>query len=417
MRSDKLHRSAMPTDIMPSAQLLIPLAFSLLLFALAAALGLVLRLAFVVDLPGWIEYRNVQHAHSHIALLGWLFGALYLIITAVFPVQAKNYRRLYWMLQGAVVGMAITFPFGGYNPVSIIFTTIHILLSYVFAYRLWRELGYSKATGWAVSLLKASLVFMVISTIGTWSLGPILALDLKGSAWYYGAIQFYLHFQFNGWLIFSALAIFFRILEKNKVRVNDQLFSCFFIALMFATVFTFALAVTWSTPLPVIFGINSVGALVQLISLALLILVIRQALEKLPRLFSVLSARLLLIAALALVIKVFIQTAVVIPEVAEISYTIRNFAVGFIHLLMLGCLSLFLFVMISEVTRFPMHVAGLWMFVVGVLTTELLLFGQGVAFWLGLGFIPGYYLLLATFSGLIFLGVALNTVEFLKKTA
>ncbi len=56
---------------------------------------------------------------------------------------------------------------------------------------------------------------MVLSTLGVWSMAPLLANGLSGTEWYYWSIQFFLHFQFNGWFWFAALALWSRWAETH----------------------------------------------------------------------------------------------------------------------------------------------------------------------------------------------------------
>jgi hypothetical protein len=175
---------------------------------------------------------------------------------------------------------------------------------------------------------------------------------------------------------------------------------------------TFALSVTWSTPVRAIFTVNSIGVIIQMAAMVMFAVLVRNKARELKLVFTGLSRSVMLIAVIALILKILVQTAVAVPAIAEISYTIRNFVVGFIHLLMLGCLSLFLLVMISIITGRRMSKYGVGLFVAGVVVSELLLFTQGVFFWLGAGFLPGYYSVLAIASGLILIGVLMYIVKF-----
>jgi len=108
-------------------------------------------------------------------------------------------------------------------------------------------------------------------------------------------------------------------------------------------------------------------------------------------------------------LKVVIQTAVAIPQVATLAFTIRNYVIGFIHLNMLGALSLMFFAMALlngwwRSTRAGTRV-GLTFFTAGVVLSEALLFGQGSAWWLRWGTMPGYYGTLLGASILIPIGV------------
>ncbi|MCB0446175.1 MAG: hypothetical protein KDD03_01425, partial [Gelidibacter sp.] len=166
----------------------------LLNFLVAASMGLVLRYVFIQPLS--LNFRFLTHGHSHVAMLGWVYLMLYLLIVHHFiPDKKPIYNRLFWITQLAVVGMMISFPLQGYAAISISFSTLHIFCSYYFVRLVWQH---HKTTSLpARYLLKACLLFMLLSTIGVWCLGPAVATLGQTSAFYQIAIQFFLHFQFN----------------------------------------------------------------------------------------------------------------------------------------------------------------------------------------------------------------------------
>lgn len=378
---------------------------SLLAFLIAALYGLLLRYAFIGDIPDWISYKFFQHGHSHVAMLGWVYAGLYLAIISSFDLLSPGYKKLYWLSQLAVLGMAIAFPLQGYALISIFFSTAHIILNYVFAGKIWRDLRKHKSTH-STLLLKTSLWMLVISTLGTWALGAIMNTSYKGTGLYYGAIQFYLHFQFNGWFIFSLLAIFFRILEKKKITINKGVFKRFYYTSVVSTLFTFALAVSWSTPIPIIFLSNSIGVIIQLIALAFFAQLIYPLRKQIAGLNSSYNHWLWILSLSSISIKILIQSLVAIPSLAIVSYTIRNFVIGFVHLLMIGGISAFLFAMIRRAhPTISRKTSGTNIFIVGFVVTELLLFGQGIALWMQWGFLPSYHLMIFVASALLPIGV------------
>ena len=385
---------------------------SLLFFVLAAGLGLALRWAFVLDMPLWFSYRNIQHAHSHVALLGWLFAIFALFIIYFLKFDFKRYKRLYYLLQFSVLGMLVTFPVVGYNPISITFSTAHIILSYIFAYKIWKDINRSQQKGTAVNFIKTSLFFMVLSTLGTWALGPIMALGMKGSAIYYASIQFYLHFQFNGWFVFALLGLAFAMFQRANIPLQTRMLRPFYNLLVISAILTYALAVTWSTPYLAIFITNSVGVIIQLLAIYYLIMIVRNNKKEIVVLFPKYVFYLFALSFIALILKVIIQAVVVIPYMAEVSYTIRNFVIGFIHLLMLACLSLFAVGGISKITGTNLSTGRTWVFIIGILASEALLFVQGIMFWQGWGFMPSYYLLLGLASGIMLLGLIWILIDF-----
>jgi len=109
-----------------------PILFGLL----GAIIGLVLRYAFTGSLSGF-PFKNVLHSHSHVMLLGFLFNALIVLLWTRFTdgIDLKSYR-LYLALQVCVSILLIAFILQGYAFVTILFSTIHLWISYVLLIRL-----------------------------------------------------------------------------------------------------------------------------------------------------------------------------------------------------------------------------------------------------------------------------------------
>lgn len=366
---------------------------ALISFFVASLLGVLLRYAFVWELPEGILYKHLQHAHSHVAMMGWLYSALYILIVRCFKLSGKIYGFLFWSTQLTVLGMLISFPIQGYGLFSIIFTSGHMILSYVFILRVFHDLKFKYSYRIpSVLLLKSALLLLFISTLGTWALGAIMNSPLKGTAWYYGAIQFFLHFQFNGWFVFAMLAVFFRFLENRDIQIPSRGFRSFYFLLVLSCVLTFALAVTWSTPDSFIFWINSLGVVLQVFVLIAFWLLLKKIVFLLRAKTESWTFQLWKIVFSLLSLKIVIQALVAIPYLAVVSYTIRNFIIGFIHLLMLGVLSVFIMGMIYELRSVSHRVEkpATYLFFVAFLSTELLLFIQGLRLWFNAGFMPRY---------------------------
>jgi len=370
-------------------------------FLIAALMGLALRFSSLEAIG--LNYRFLTHAHSHVAMLGWVYLMLYTLFVHYFiPKQPKVFNRLFWVTEFAVVGMMLSFPFQGYAAISISFSTLHIFCSYYFAYLIFKH----HKTNSVVSekLLKTSLIFMVVSTIGVWCLGPAVATLGQASAFYQIAIQFFLHFQFNGWFLIAVVAVFFHLL---KVEDSKQ-FRHFFTLLIVSTVLTFALPIQWFLPHQSLLFINGLGVLLQVVMLYKFIQLIKPKLEVLMTNAHKLMKHMFMFALICFVLKVLFQSLSIFPEFSEVVYEHRNFVIGFIHLLMLGVISGFLFAFILKsnlVTNSKSLTVGIYSFVLGFLLTEILLLIQGIMFFYGIGILPNYYLLLFLFSVLLPLGI------------
>ena len=375
---------------------------SLLNFLIAAIMGLLLRFSFLGDLP--INYRYLTHAHSHVAMLGWVYLMLYTFYVYYFiPDKKPVYNRLFWLTEFAVIGMMLSFPFQGYAALSITFSTLHILCSYYFVYLIWKH--FKSETKVTKLLVRASLLFMLISTLGVWCLGPAVSIFGKASAFYQIAIQFFLHFQFNGWFLIAVLAILFYYLSITYSKT----FKLFFILLVLSTVLTLALPIQWFAPHKSLFWINAFGVFLQIIALVLLLKLIKSHLKVFLKKQNSLSRNLFLFAISCLVIKIIFQLTALHPEFSQVVYEHRNFVIGFIHLTMLGVISgfLFAFILQNNVVRFSKTLQfGIYLFILGFLLTELLIGLQGYKYYVGDGIIEHYYLLLFLFSILLPLGIS-----------
>ena len=391
-------------------------------FLAAAILGVLLRFAFVQELS-WMNYTNVLHAHSHVASLGWLYLALFALLTRNFVKQrTTSMTWVFWISQVSVLGMFFTFIHTGYAPLSIGFSTLHAVLSYEFAHILWKELkerekeGYPK---WALIFIKSSLVFMILSTLALWALPALIIGNLKGSAIYYAIIQFYLHFQFNGWFIFAIIGLFLHGVGDHLGSISDRLMKTFWITLSVSCLLTYALSVTWSMPMPFLFTVNGIGATIQFVGLILFLLILRQFKIDWASRFTRTTHVLMWTALLCLVLKTIIQTSILIPGVADMAFTIRNFVLAFIHLILLGIVSSFLFAEVSSYAWFKTKASGahigIGLFLLGFVLTEILLFGQGLLLWFNQGFLDHYHMYI--FLASVLLPIALVCIVTSLKSA
>lgn len=380
-------------------------------FLIAALMGLALRFSSIESIG--INYRFLTHAHSHVAMLGWVYLMIFALFVHYFvPNKPKIFNRLFWLTEFAVIGMMLSFPFQGYAAISISSSTLHIFCSYYFVYLIWKH----HKTNSTVSqkLVKTSLIFMLISTIGVWCLGPAVSTIGQSSAFYQIAIQFFLHFQFNGWFLIAVLAVFFHLLKIE----NSKVFNQFFWLLICSTLLTLALPIQWFAPHKSLLWINSFGVIIQILALYKCFQLIKPKLHSLVNYKNKLVLYMYTFALLCFILKVTFQSLSVLPEFAQIVYNYKNFVIGFIHLLMLGVISgfLFAFILKSDLVMYSKSLNfGIYSFILGFLLTELLLLIQGAMFYYGNGMLPYYYLLLFIFSILLPLGIYILLFNIIKQ--
>ena len=361
-------------------------------FFIAALMGLLLRLMYVAPVE-WVNFQFLLHGHSHVAMLGWVYLMLYsLIIHFFLPKEAQQktiYNRLFWVTQVSVMGMMVRFPVEGYAMLSIAFSTLHIFCSYYFCRLIWKDAQPSSLP--EKQMLRTALFFMILSTLGVWCLGPAVGLMGKTSAFYQIAIQFFLHFQFNGWFMFAVLALFF---HQLKTKINEKQFRLFYALLVTATILTLALPISWYLSNPIFYWINGLGVLMQLGAFLVFVKIIKPRFQTFFSTLKKIEKIVYGFALFSLALKVGIQLVVLLPGLDQISHQIRNFVIGYIHLTMLGIITGFLlgFVLQNKFVNgksFWVH-WGLSLFLLGFVGTEILLFVQGGYFFFDKGPMPLY---------------------------
>ena len=378
-------------------------------FLIACVFGLLMRFIYLFPLD-FLNYSFLLHAHSHVAMLGWVYLIVYVLAVHFFIPKEKSqkpiYNRLFWLTEFSVAGMIIAFPIQGYALFSIIFSTMHILLSYVFCRLIWKDSLRDKSP--SQRLLLVSILFMVLSTFGVWCLGPAVSTLGKQSAFYQIAIQFFLHFQFNGWFILAILALF---LKQFQGKIDEVKFKRFYFLMIVSTLLTVCFPVRWFIENDIFNYINGVGVLLQLGAFIYFYKMLKPQITHFKKTLDQTTKIVYGLAFCSLFLKVGIQLLTIFPNLAKVSHQIRNFVIGFIHLTTLGIITGFLFGILLQNKMLSANSStlkiGVKCFISGYIFTEVLLFFQGWFFFFGEGSIPGYFQSIMIFSILLVLGLTL----------
>lgn len=381
------------------------LQIALLYFCIAAVLGLLLRSFSMLSFD--FNYRYVVHAHSHIALLGWVYVALTTLLHYCFAKDtSKNtYNWIFWCTQITLVGMLLTFPFQGYALFSIIFSTLFLIVSYIFTYHFWKNIAPTHKKSNALKCVKASLIYMVVSSLGPWALGAIMSTLGPQSIWYRLSIYFYLHFQYNGWMLLALLGLFLFVLEQRGHIIPQKSFVLFFKAIHIGIILTFFLSTLWTEPSTWLYVLGGIGAMVQIGAFLFFWKLTKNGIGVL--LLSNLQNRLLWTVVVLTCIKIILQLITAIPYFATMATRYLDFTIGYLHLTFLGVLSLGLFLFMDYCNLLRISKSSIAFYMVGFLLTETLIFFKGVSAWLQWKVFSGYALALNLCSLFIFLGLML----------
>ncbi len=385
-------------------------------FLIACTFGLVMRLLYLFPVD-FINYSFLLHAHSHVAMLGWVYLIVYVLIVRFFIPKEKSqkpiYNRLFWLTEFSVIGMMIAFPIQGYALFSIIFSTMHILLSYVFCRLVWKDSLNDKSP--SQKFLLVSVLFMILSTFGVWCLGPAVSTLGKQSAFYQIAIQFFLHFQFNGWFLWAILALF---LKQFLQKIEEKQFKRFYFLLITSTLLTVTFPIRWFIENDILNVINAFGVILQLMAFISFYRMLKPQINSFTSSLDKITKLVYCLAVFSLGLKIGIQLLTIFPNIAEVSHQIRNFVIGFIHLTTLGIITGFLFGILlqNKILSADSSILkiGVKCFIGGYILTEILLFVQGWFLFLEKGIIPFYYQNILIFSIFLVLGLVLIMLSIIK---
>jgi hypothetical protein len=368
-------------------------------FIVLALFGILLRYMQLYGLPV-LDYQFILHAHSHFAFAGWMFFAIVLLISDIITggKYSSGYRYVFVFTLIAAYGMLVSFSFQGYRPVSIIFSTLFVLVTYRFTYLVFKGKALKNVVNeTAFKLIRGALIFLCISSLGPFTLGPLAALGFKNTPWYQDAIYFYLHFQMNGFMFLGALGLLASASITTLLSKNNTKWLNLFIYSTIPVYFIFTL---WDKPQGWLWILACLGTGVNLLSWLMLCFNFRKDVWQ----FSFLAKAALVAATL----KIIFQALICLPAIGEWAFTDRNLIIGYIHLLTLGIVMPLIidqFIKRGLLNTGKILVATNWFYILSVVIYLTLLFIQPLLSLFSIN-IPQYQLLLFILC-LLFLPVGL----------
>ncbi len=359
------------------------LRIALVNLSIVALLGVILRYKIAFYLP-FIDQKHLLHGHSNFAFSGWISQALMILMVSFLNKRGieNAFKKYTWLLVGNLVcayGMLIAFPIQGYGLFSISFSILSILISYLFALVFWRDLNKINKKFASRYWFKAALMFNVISSIGTFALSYMMATRSLEQNWYLSAVYFFLHFQYNGWFLFAIGGLLIDKLYALKIisDLNKTIFYIFLIS-CFPTYF---LSIPWIQIPTWAFVIVVAAAVAQIVGWFWLIRVISNHHIRFDSEISHVAKILIRLAAIAFTIKIILQFGSAYPPLGKIAFGFRPIIIGYLHLVLLGVVTMFLLGFIVSRKYINLNnksLIGITIFVCGIIFNEGLLMAQGI---------------------------------------
>jgi hypothetical protein len=354
-------------------------------FTLLALAGVLLRYKILFPLP-LVDQKHLLHAHSHFAFAGWVSLALFVgIIHLLKPneQQQKQFKKILWVQQISSYGMLCTFPFMGYAAPSIFFSTLSILVSFWFAIITWKMISTNTELSIERKWVYSALLCNIISAAGTFTLAYLMANKIVNQDLYFGSVYFYLHFQYNGWFLFTIFALFLCQVKQRMNAKHIRLADIFFYLLFFTLLPAWFLSMLWMRLPGWMFTTGAAAAIIQVAALVVFIRLLLLLKPQFRLIFHPPVHLLWLIALIAFSLKIIMQGFSAIPALNQYAFGIRPIIIGFLHLVLLGFVSMFIigYLLQNRLVYLPTKLAfgGLWFFVSAMFLNEVVLMSQGLA--------------------------------------
>jgi hypothetical protein len=253
--------------------------------------------------------------------------------------------------------------------------------------------------------LRAAGMFLILSSIGPYLLGIVMAKNLNDNIWYELSVYWFLHFLFNGFFFLVFLSLI--LSEIKKITSISAHKEKWFLYLMIGSIIplyaSFAIDSIQSVWVYILTFIGSAGQLIGVLFFY------REIISLVNSSKGFIQKSVIRIVLLSFFLKLVFQFLSSFPFMKDFIFNAKpTFIIGYLHLVMLGMFSLFftwLLKRLAYVHNTNRYTIGIILFIIGIVLSEVLLFTQGFMLHTWQTSVPNYYLLLYTTSALMPLGI------------
>ncbi|WP_447951934.1 hypothetical protein [Chryseobacterium koreense] len=359
------------------------LKFSVFNFFLAAVLGVIMRYKIVYSFP-FLDQKHLQEAHSHFAFYAWITNAIYVLVVIYLgkmnpDLKLTKYKALLTANIISSFGMLAAFIYGGYFSVSVFFSTTALLVSFVFAFLFYADS--LKFQDQSKPWFLAGLFFAVISSLGVFNLGYMSATNSTTQNMFLASEYYYLHFQYNGFFIFSCIGLLLYSLKEIGSPISEKKNKLLFWLMFMGCLIGFGLSILWFKMPIYVFTLIAIATLGQTIGAIMLFAFVKKSWTQISANWLPMQRFILLFAGFAFAVKIALQLGSNIPAVNQFAFGFRNIVIAYLHLVLLMCIAMFLINQILATRLFsntkPLSL-GLKLLLLGIFLNEAVLGLMGV---------------------------------------
>lgn len=350
-------------------------------FFVVSVVGVMMRYNMAFSLPGF-NHKFMQESHSHFAFYGWVSAGIFLFVTKYlsenYPkINLKKYQYLMISNQIGSYGMLFTFLYGGYFWLSIVLSSIALFTG--FAYFIFLLIDTKSNKNPEIMWLKSGAFFATFSAIGIFGLAYFSSKKEEFDVLFRASTYFYLHYQYNGFFIFSCIGLLLISLKKLGIEIEEKLNKTIFYLLFFGCFLGYGLSILWIEMNPIFYGFFILISIVQLFGAILFLNWIRKT--DLFNNQNFIQKLLISVFGFAFILKFLLQGLSAIPALGVFAFSNINIVIAYLHLVLLMGISLFLIWKILQLVEIEFNKLlkfSILLLVFGIVCNEIVLALSGI---------------------------------------
>lgn len=393
------------------------LKISIFNFFIVSIVGVMMRYNMIFSLPGF-NHKFMQESHSHFAFYGWVSASIFLFVTKYLSnncskIDLTKYQYLMIFNQIGSYGMLFTFLYKGYYWFSIVFASIVLFTGFFYFIFLLKD---TKRKNYPeIVWLKTGAFFAAFSTIGIFGLAYFSSKKEEFDILFRASTYFYLHYQYNGFFLFSCIGLFLISLKKLGIQISEKLNKNIFYLLFLGCFFGYGLSILWIKMNPFFYGFFTLISGIQLIGAFLFLFWIKKS--NIFKNQNFIQQLLLCVFGFAFILKFILQSLSVIPSLGIFAFSNINIVIAYLHLVLLMGISLFLLWRILQNRMIKLNLVlkfSVLLMVFGIILNEFILALSGIFSIFYIPFLNSKYWLL--FASVVIMTSILTFIQSLKLT-
>lgn len=337
----------------------------------------------IFNLPA-IDYNRLVDTHGHFAFMGWATLALLTLMVYELPGELYNKKKYQLLLASVLICSWATLllsSFESLKSVSEYVSFIYTAVTYIFSWLFIRDITKTNASRTVKLLAASSMLSLVLSSAGIIMLAYLFAVKSLNAVLYRDALFGYLHLQYNGFFTLAVFTLIYNKVTQHTTHQSRKMIHWFATMLCLSVIPSMFLTFLWHQTNVLLHILSAAGFVLLLLCMVFFFISTPLLLQEF-RMIKPSIRYMAILSISAFVVKIFLQSLTFIGSVNVLVFGNRPMIMGFLHMVFLGFVTLFLVTyfaqkkLINIQHKFSRFAFALFTF--AILLNEILLMLQGL---------------------------------------